>query len=182
MSKTVVIVFIGPSGCGKSTVSEMLHERLPHPSAVISKDYFRCLIHNGKYRFDPKEEFLIRGLFNDRYFTLLHRGHMKYIILDNTHLEDGALDDIFELSKGFDCEKKLFIFDTLSDPSPTSYESTARELRKRHLSEGREMSVERICWQLSRTEDMKRCCKDAVIIKTQDLTCENIADKILTNL
>ena len=184
MTKTTLIILAGPSGTGKSTVTQYLLDRLDKVAA-ISKDFFRCLIHNGKYKYDTNEELLINGLFNDRLISLLFRGNMNYIILDNTHLENLALADIFEVCKGFDVDKKVIFFDPLGDGSPSDFEERARELRKRHLGEGRELSIEKICWQISRSLELERIwCKDpnTLIIKTKDLSCEDIANKILSSI
>lgn len=179
---TTLIFLAGPSGVGKTSLTKLLLDLLPHPNTSISKDYYRSLIHNGKYRYDLKEEPTINTLFNDRLVSLLHSGEMKYIILDNTHLEDTAIDDITEACKGTKYEMRIFILDPLPDDRAESFEDTARLLRRRHLNEGRQLSVEKICWQLYRMMELERVCTDATIIKTNELSCVDIANKFLTYL
>lgn len=179
---TTLIFLAGPSGVGKTSVTKLLLNLLPQPNTSISKDYYRSLIHNGKYRYDPKEEPTINRLFNDRLISLLHTREMKYIILDNTHLEDTAIDDIIEACKGIKYEMKIFILDPLTDESAASFEEIARLLRKRHLNEGRQLSVEKVCWQLYRMMELERVCSDAIVIKTNELNCVDIANKFLSYL
>ena len=105
-----IIFMRGVVGSGKSFIAKKINDYLNTnglKSKVISKDDFRCSIDGYIYNKDYEK------IVNDKYIDSIKsniKTH-KYLILDNTHINEEKIDDIINIIKNITTNIKFVIID-----------------------------------------------------------------------
>ena len=111
-----IIYMNGIAGCGKSRVSKRLNDYLNSngkKSYILSKDDFRYT--DSGYVYTKEYETTVSKKYINKFKTLIKSSTIKYIILDNTHINYEKIRDTREIYKNCDFDEIIISIEPYKD-------------------------------------------------------------------